>query len=552
MTFYGLSTVATLSATFTVMCVYFFLYSLYRHVYIGLWAAFWLINFLVQITYIISLPQIPTILESTVSLISVLNHLLLIVATSKFLGRKPHNAWYFWGVGIITACNIAIYSNSSFLAITLPPCIFISYIYFWNGWMFIRHLDKHGWGKNIVGIAFIGLGLHISDMPFLISVSWFVPWGFVISGILRFIISVGTMILYLERNSNNLIAQEKQYRLLAENAADTIYIYQLMPTRKIAYISPAITNLTGYNSDEYYDSPELLFSLVHPGDFSLVQKLINDPVAVSSNPLIMRLIRRDHTVAWVEQITVPFLDQNGFCTSYHGVIRDISARKALEQDVARLDRLNTVGQMAANVAHEIRNPMTTVQGYLQFFLKKPDFLKYWTQFNLMISELDRANLIIKEYLSLCQNKSRELKSVQLNEIINDLAPLIKSDANASNKDVHFCLESIPEIYLDEKEIRQLLINLIRNGLEAMKPGGIITIRTCSSNDDKVALTIQDQGSGMPPQILENLGKPFLTTKENGTGLGLAVVYRIANDHQANVQVASDSKGTTFNILFKSK
>lgn len=551
MTFYELSIISTLAATFAVMCVYFFLYSLYRQSYIGLWAVFWLIHFISQIFYRTPLHQMSTLLLIGVQFTLIINYVLLVFATSKFLGRAMHKCWYYLAFGIILSAVIANLLNAPFLIKVFPSCIYVAIVYFWHGWMFIRYLDSCGWGKTIVGIAFIGTGLHALDMPFLMSVSWFVPWGFLISGTLRFIISIGTLMLYVEKNSRDLVAKEKQFRLLAENAADVIYLYRLYPTRGFDYVSPAITKLTGYSPDHYYASPDLLFSQVHPGDACLAERLVSYPVAASASPLIMRIIRLDHSIIWVEQTTVPIVDENGFCTSFEGIIRDISSRKELEQDVSRLDRLNTVGQMAANVAHEIRNPLTTVQGYLQFFLKKPDFSNYWGHFNLLISELDRSNLIIKEYLSLCQNKTRDLKKHQLNTLIQDLYPLLKADANASSKEIRYYLdETAPDIHLDEKEIRQLILNLTRNGLEAMEPGGVITLRTNVSEIGEVTLSIQDQGKGIPPHILENLGRPFLTTKESGTGLGIAVVYRIAGDHQAKIRVDSGPQGTTFHISFK--
>ncbi|HWR44213.1 ATP-binding protein [Sporomusa sp.] len=551
MTFYELSIIATLSATFAVVCVYFFLFWLYRQTYIGLWAVFWLIHFVTQIFYRTPLHQIPTPVFAGIQFILIANYILLVFATSKFFGRKMHKGWYYWGIAVTLEFNIASFLGASIIPKAFPSVIYIAYIYFWHAWMFIRHLDSKSWGKTVVAIAFIGSGIHTLDMPFLVSVDWFVPWGFLISGTFRFIISIGTLMLYVERNFRDLVAKENQYRLLAENAADTIYLYRLKPSQKLDYISPSISKLTGYSPNEYYETPGLLFSLIHPSDAFWVESLVNSPVAVSTGPLIMRLIRRDHTVIWVEQTTVPILDDDGSCISFEGIIRDISTRKILEQDVSRLDRLNTVGQMAANVAHEIRNPLTTVKGYLQFFLKKPVFSSYHEHFTLLITELDRANLIIKEYLSLCQNKSRDLNTCQLNCIIQDIYPLIKAAANASSMDIHYIPETLPEIHLDEKEIRQLLLNLVRNGLESMEPGGVVTIRTYFRNDE-VVLEIQDQGTGIPPHILENIGKPFLTTKDTGTGLGLAVVYRIANDHQAKIQVVSSLQGTTFHVIFKSK
>lgn len=551
MTFYELSILATLSATFAVICVYVFLFSLYRQTYMGLWAIFWLVHFGSQILYRTPLHHMPLIIQLVIQVVSTTNYLLLMFATSMFLGLKMHRSRYYSVFGVIILSVITIFLDAPFLVKAFPTCIYVAYVNLWHGWMFIQHLDTKGCSKYLVGVAFIGLGIHAIDMPLLITVSWFAPWGFLISGTLRFIIALGILMLYVERNFRDLVVKERQYRFLAENAADTIYLYKLKPSLGFDYISPSITKLTGYHTEEFSASPDLLFSLVHPSDAFLVEQLVNDPITASDNPLIIRLIRRDHALIWVEQTTVPILDDSDTCTSFEGIIRDITVRKELEQDVARLDRLNTVGQMAANVAHEIRNPLTTVKGYLQFFQKKPSFLNYQEQFELLISELDRSNLIIKEYLSLCKNKARDLKPTQLNCVIQEIYPLLKAAANASNKDIQYSPEATPEVYLDEKEIRQLVLNIVRNGLEAMDPGGTISLRTYVKSGE-VILSIQDQGKGIPQHILEDMGKPFLTTKETGTGLGLAVVYRIAADHNARIQVDSGLQGTTFNVIFKAK
>ncbi|SCM82551.1 PAS sensor protein [uncultured Sporomusa sp.] len=549
MTFYELSIVATLSATFAVACVYLFLFSLYRQTYICLWAVFWLVHFVTQILYRTPLHLLSFIEQIALQLIITTNYALLVFATSKFLGRKMHKGWYYGAICISILSTIAIFLEAPFLAKALPPIVYVAFVYFWHGWMFMHLPNNKGWGNTAVSLAFIGLGIHTLDMPFLITVKWFAPWGFIISGTLRFIIALGILMLYLERTFRDLATKEKQYRLLADNAADTIYLCKLKPVPKVTYVSPSIVKLTGYNTSDFSESPELLFSLIHPSDALFIQELIQDPITTSATPIIMRFIRQDHTIIWVEQTTVPIFDENGVCMSFEGIIRDITARRELEHDVSRLDRLNTVGQMAANVAHEIRNPLTTVKGYLQLFQRKPSFANYQEQFNLLISELDRANLIIQEYLSLCKSKSRELKSSQLNQIIQDIYPLLKAAANATSKDVCYSAAPTPAVCLDEKEIRQLLLNLVRNGLEAMDPGGTITIRTYVENGD-VVLSIQDQGKGIPQHILDNIGKPFLTTKENGTGLGLAVVYRIVSDHRATIQVDSGSRGTTFKVIFK--
>lgn len=223
---------------------------------------------------------------------------------------------------------------------------------------------------------------------------------------------------------------------------------------------------------------------------------------------------------------------------------------ALQKCLALTDRFHTVGEMAACVTHEIRNPLTTIHGYLQIFAQKQEFARYQGQLALLLEELDRANSLITEYLSLCRENTVDLKPMQLNAIISAMVPLMQAHANSTGKDIHLELENVPEISLDAKEIRQLILNLARNGLEAMDQGKTLSIRTYADTaKQQVVLYVQDQGRGIPPQVLKNLGKPFITTKENGTGLGLAVCYQIVERHRGKIHVETGKDGTVFYISF---
>jgi signal transduction histidine kinase len=221
----------------------------------------------------------------------------------------------------------------------------------------------------------------------------------------------------------------------------------------------------------------------------------------------------------------------------------------LNKKMLRLDQLDLVGQLAAGIGHEIRNPMTTVKGFLQLYRDKEAFLQYKDSFDLMIDELDRANSIISEFLSLARNKAVELKIMSLNKIIKSILPLIEADGLVADKYIKLETKKIPELLLDEKEIRQLTLNLVRNGLEAIPPGGNLIIRTYSE-DGEVVLAVQDSGKGIPPEVLEKIGTPFFTTKDTGTGLGLAVCYSIAARHNARIDVETGANGTTFFTRFK--
>lgn len=230
------------------------------------------------------------------------------------------------------------------------------------------------------------------------------------------------------------------------------------------------------------------------------------------------------------------------------IFTDITEIKQIEAAMSRLERLHLVGEMAASIGHELRNPMTTVRGYLQFLGDKKEYFQDRDSFNLMIEELDRANSIITEFLSLAKNKMVKLERNNLDKVVLNIFPLIQAQAIAHDMTIELDLGQTLDLHLDDKEIRQLILNLVCNGLESMPPGGTLGIKT-SVHDQEVVLAIQDQGHGIEPDILDKLGTPFLTTKSDGTGLGLAVCYGIAARHNASIDINTSEKGTTFNICF---
>jgi len=141
-----------------------------------------------------------------------------------------------------------------------------------------------------------------------------------------------------------------------------------------------------------------------------------------------------------------------------------------------------------------------------------------------------------------------LQKQNLNYLLQSMLPLIQAEAHRDKKEIRLQTEKIPDIVCDPKEIRQVILNLVRNGLEAMRNQGILDIRTYS-DADQVILEISDHGCGIPQQMLNQLGQPFVTTKEDGTGLGLYVSYKILEKYNAKVQVESSENGTTFRIAF---
>ncbi|ANU23404.1 GAF domain-containing sensor histidine kinase [Planococcus donghaensis] len=245
-----------------------------------------------------------------------------------------------------------------------------------------------------------------------------------------------------------------------------------------------------------------------------------------------------------EIVAYPFDD--GICC----MCKNTTEKKLYENELKRLSNLELIGQMAAGISHEIRNPMTTVRGFLQLLTDNRELENYNSYFELMIEELDRANSIISEFLSMGNTRSSDLKMQNLNAIIMDIAPLLKIDTFSQNKFIEIETMDLPDLLLNRNEIRQLLINICRNGLEAMNPGEMLSIRTYIEKENTVVLEIEDEGEGMSEEVLKKIGTPFYTTKDNGTGLGLGVSYAIAARHRAKIDVQSSSDGTIFSFKFQ--
>lgn len=227
--------------------------------------------------------------------------------------------------------------------------------------------------------------------------------------------------------------------------------------------------------------------------------------------------------------------------------QEILERQKAEVEIARLDRLNLIAEMAASISNEVRNPMTTVKGFLQL-LKNKQESRDQEYFDLMIEELDRANGIISEFLSISRTKPTIFERLNLNDIVTSTLPLIQAEAQNNDKYFTAELKDVPDCLLNGQEIRQLLLNLVRNGFEAMSSGGQLTIKTYAASSE-IVLVVSDDGKGIDQCVLNKLGTPFLTTKEQGTGLGLAVCYGIVTRHNGRISVETSCQGSAFHVYF---
>ncbi|MCL6639104.1 MAG: PAS domain S-box protein [Firmicutes bacterium] len=342
-----------------------------------------------------------------------------------------------------------------------------------------------------------------------------------------------------------LRVSEERFSKAFNTSPNPMVISKLADGRYIE-VNDIFLAVTGYRREEVIGRTAAeLNLLINPVECAAIIRMLHEQGTVRNLEINLRTKLGDVRTGLLSAEIIRLNGEQCVLT----VVNDITERKQLEKEMARLDRLHLIGEMAAGIGHEIRNPMTTVRGFLQMLGSKEECAKYREYYKLMIEELDRANAIITEFLSLAKNRAVDLKLMNLNSIVLALSPLITADAMVHDKFLHLDLGEIPDLPLDEKEIRQLILNLARNGLEAMAPGGMLTIRTCPDGGEAV-LSVHDQGKGIAPEVFEKLGTPFFTTKEQGTGLGLAVCYSIAARHNAVIKAETGPAGTTFSVRFK--
>lgn len=230
-------------------------------------------------------------------------------------------------------------------------------------------------------------------------------------------------------------------------------------------------------------------------------------------------------------------------------MENIIQKTKILKELQRAEKMNAIGQLAASVAHEIRNPMTVVKGFLQIFKTKKELSDEEQAFiKLMIDEMNRAETIINDYLSLAKPDMENMERVDGVSLANKAMDLMNSFAMMS-KNIQLETKIEEQVFVNgnRSELNQVLINILKNGIEAMKDGGTLSLRVYREGSFGV-FEIKDSGIGMSKGELERLGTAFYSLKEKGTGMGLMVCYQIIERMKGKIDVVSEKgKGTTFTI-----
>lgn len=228
-------------------------------------------------------------------------------------------------------------------------------------------------------------------------------------------------------------------------------------------------------------------------------------------------------------------------------ISDYTKKRALQQHVEQKDSLLEVGQLAASVAHEIRNPITTLKGFTQLLkiTAAENTMKY---LNVIEDEIERMESILTEMLTLSKPKKIKKQPLSLNGVLDDISQVIAPKATLENIQLirRDELKKSPFVLGDEGRLKQVFLNLLKNSLESMQPGGTLTIYTQPCGQDQVNIIIEDTGKGIAAHNLPQVFMPYFTTKSDGTGLGMPFVLQTIEEHDGTISVSSEvGIGTSF-------
>lgn len=338
-------------------------------------------------------------------------------------------------------------------------------------------------------------------------------------------------------------ASEAKYRLIAENTSDLIML--MNKDTSVSYFSPSHEPVLGYQAVEL--NQYKICGFIHPDDVEASKETVND-VFQQKESRTMEFRFRHQNGAWTEFETkfMPVTGADGLVEHIVIISRDISERKKAEEILLQSEKLSIVGELAAGVAHEIRNPLTTIKGFIQLYKWENGSTEYN---DLLLSELGRIETITSELLSLGKPQAVQLTRANVRELIEYATQLLLPQANMY--DIQFVFKhdgSDIFITCEVNQIKQVFLNLLKNAIESMEDGGQIHLSLDTVGEDECMISVRDHGCGIPEDLLPRLGEPFYSLKEKGTGLGLMICHKIIRQHHGSISYHSKlNEGTLIQV-----
>ncbi|MRN51639.1 PAS domain-containing sensor histidine kinase [Paenibacillus monticola] len=359
----------------------------------------------------------------------------------------------------------------------------------------------------------------------------------------------GKIISYvcLSRDVTETKLSEMKYYRLFNQVNDAIYFYQQdhegKPSKFID-VNEMACQMLGYTKLELLSKS--VNDIAHPSLKDKIEDTFSTIIQGRSTFTEWIHITKDGSTKPVEISSRTFKLNNK--TMVVSIVRDISERKITEELLRKTESISLIGELSAGIAHEIRNPLTSIRGFVQLLFAQSQLSEKYS--DLVISEVDRINSIIGELLLLAKPTSSEFLDKDLITLLKQTVTLLNGQAHLSENEIDLEIyEQEASLYIRcaENKLKQVFINILKNAIEASPPGTEIRVQVCRQKQH-VLIRFMDQGKGIPTEILSQIGTPFFTTKSGGTGLGIMISQKIIRDHQGTIQFSSNNlQGTIVEI-----
>ncbi len=354
---------------------------------------------------------------------------------------------------------------------------------------------------------------------------------------------IGQDITLNKQQLQALQASEKRFSILANNINDVFWICDF-DFQKVHYISPAFNEMFGMKRRELLSGWSSLKNLIHMNDYNKVSSAFSI-MKQQKHHVEYRITTRSGEEKWIRTQGFPVINEGAEYVI--GTHQDITKFKEMAQLKEKSQQLSTITQMAAGVAHEIKNPLTAIKGFLQIGAANPDLRDNY--YEIILDEVNRIESIVQDFMMLSKPKSSiQLEEIDIEDVVSYVLRLLDPEATSKNINLTFTCNIVENSFQSEpKRLKQILLNIISNAIDATAKDGNVEVSAYTREDDLI-LSIIDDGQGLSDQDLAKLGEPFFTTKEKGTGLGVMVTKKMVNDLNGMIAYKSElDQGTSVTI-----
>lgn len=367
---------------------------------------------------------------------------------------------------------------------------------------------------------------------------------------LKHAIVVSRNITQRKMTEERLRKSESKYRIILEHSNDLICVVDL--EGKYKYASPSYRKILGYEPEAMIG--ENVFKYIMESDHEQTQDIMST-VFTTKEPVTLpyHKISRSGQAMLFEGRGMAVMNQKGEPESIVFISRDITEKRKVEEYIKNYEKLTVLGELAAGVAHEIRNPLTSIKGFFKLLTEKNRDEEDQTYQNVIIDELSRIEQIVNEFMALARPQAIHLKErTNLVQLVKDTVILLNPEAALRDVRIETAFDAEESlIECERNQMKQVFINVMKNAIEAMSDGGTLKIRGCGIDGALYKLTFEDNGAGIDEKRLKKLGTPFFTTKEKGIGLGLTISNKIITEHNGEFKMESEvGKGTKVTVLLK--